>query len=412
MGRPCSLAAALAAAALVTGCSAPATSPAPTGPGASSGPAATTAATPAGGASTAGSPTGTPASGPRTAPDGRPFVVNESADLDEPWALEFLPGTDLLAITERSGRLWLYGPDGMVEVTEGLPEVVDAGQGGLGDLVAAPTFAEDGTVLLSWVEAGQGGSGAAVGRATLVTEGSPRLEGLTVIWRQTPKVSGNGHFSHRLAFSPDGQYLFISSGDRQKMEPAQDLSNTLGTIVRLTADGHPAPGNPFAADGSPADEIWSWGHRNPLGLAFDADGRLWASEMGPQGGDELNLIAPGMNYGWPKASNGSHYGGGEIPDHTPGDGFEAPSVWWTPSVSPGSLMIYSGDAFPDWTGDAFIGALSGQALIRVDLDGGNATKADQWDMGQRIRDVAQGPDGSIWLVEDTPGGRLLQLTPP
>ena len=412
MGRPCSLAAALAAAALVTGCSAPATSPAPTGPGASSGPAATTAATPAGGASTAGSPTGTPASGPRTAPDGRPFVVNERADLDEPWALEFLPGTDLLAITERSGRLWLYGPDGMVEVTEGLPEVVDAGQGGLGDLVAAPTFAEDGTVLLSWVEAGQGGSGAAVGRATLVTEGSPRLEGLTVIWRQTPKVSGNGHFSHRLAFSPDGQYLFISSGDRQKMEPAQDLSNTLGTIVRLTADGHPAPGNPFAADGSPADEIWSWGHRNPLGLAFDADGRLWASEMGPQGGDELNLIAPGMNYGWPKASNGSHYGGGEIPDHTPGDGFEAPSVWWTPSVSPGSLMIYSGDAFPDWTGDAFIGALSGQALIRVDLDGGNATKADQWDMGQRIRDVAQGPDGSIWLVEDAPGGRLLQLTPP
>ena len=412
MGRPCSLAAALAAAALVTGCSAPATSPAPTGPGASSGPAATTAATPAGGASTAGSPTGTPASGPRTAPDGRPFVVNERADLDEPWALEFLPGTDLLAITERSGRLWLYGPDGMVEVTEGLPEVVDAGQGGLGDLVAAPTFAEDGTVLLSWVEAGQGGSGAAVGRATLVTEGSPRLEGLTVIWRQTPKVSGNGHFGHRLAFSPDGQYLFISSGDRQKMEPAQDLSNTLGTIVRLTADGHPAPGNPFAADGSPADEIWSWGHRNPLGLAFDADGRLWASEMGPQGGDELNLIAPGMNYGWPKASNGSHYGGGEIPDHTPGDGFEAPSVWWTPSVSPGSLMIYSGDAFPDWTGDAFIGALSGQALIRVGLDGANATKADQWDMGQRIRDVAQGPDGSIWLVEDTPGGRLLQLTPP
>ena len=297
-------------------------------------------------------------------------------------------------------------------IDEGLPEVVDAGQGGLGDLVAAPTFAEDGTVLLSWVEAGQGGSGAAVGRATLVTEGSPRLEGLTVIWRQTPKVSGNGHFSHRLAFSPDGQYLFISSGDRQKMEPAQDLSNTLGTIVRLTADGHPAPGNPFAADGSPADEIWSWGHRNPLGLAFDADGRLWASEMGPQGGDELNLIAPGMNYGWPKASNGSHYGGGEIPDHTPGDGFEAPSVWWTPSVSPGSLMIYSGDAFPDWTGDAFIGALSGQALIRVDLDGGNATKADQWDMGQRIRDVAQGPDGSIWLVEDTPGARLLQLTPP
>ena len=161
----------------------------------------------------------------------------------------------------------------------------------------------------------------------------------------------------------------MTSGDRQKLDPAQDLTNTLGTIVRLTPDGRPAPGNPFADRGSPTDEIWSYGHRNPLGLAFDAAGTLWSSEMGPQGGDEVNVILPGRNYGWPRASNGSHYGGGAIPDHTPGDGFEAPRVSWTPSVSPGSLMIYHGDLFPAWTRDAFLGALSGEALIRVDLAG-------------------------------------------
>ncbi|HHU38122.1 MAG TPA: PQQ-dependent sugar dehydrogenase [Propionibacterium sp.] len=374
-------------------------------------PAATAGAP--GTASAAPGRTGAPASEPRLAPDGRPFVVNEMAQFTDPWALEFLPGTDYLAITERSGRLWLRHPGGLLEVTSGLPEVVVDGQGGLGDIVAGPTFAEDQTVYLSWVERGEGGTGAVVGRATLAADpSSASLEGLEVIWRQTPKQSGSGHFSHRMVFSPDGEHLFVSSGDRQKMDPAQDLSNTLGTIVRLTPDGDPAPDNPFAHDGSPSDQIWSWGHRNPLGLAFDADGRLWSSEMGPRGGDEFNLIAAGMNYGWPKASNGSHYGGAEIPDHTAGDGFEAPYAWWTPSVSPGSLMIYGGGAFPQFTGDAFLGALSGQALIRLDLDGANVTKGDQWDMGQRIREVEEGPDGTIWLLEDAPGGRLLQLTPP
>lgn len=404
MGRPHRLAAALAAAALLAGCSAPSQSPAPTSPSTPDAPATTPAPDRA----------GATASEPRLAPDGRPFVVTEVAQFGEPWALEFLPGTDYLAITERSGSLHLRDQQtGAVVEVAGVPRVVAAGQGGLGDIAAGPTFEADQTVYLSWVEAGDGGTGAVVGRATLVADAdSARLEGLAVIWRQTPKVSGNGHFSHRLVFSPDGEYLFVSSGDRQKMAPAQDLTNTLGTIVRLTPDGKPAPDNPFVIDGSPADQVWTYGHRNPLGLAFDADGRLWSSEMGPQGGDELNLIRPGLNYGWPEASNGSHYGGGEIPDHTPGDGFEAPDAWWTPSVSPGSLMIYDGDVFPQWKGDAFLGALSGQALIRVDLDGGNATPADEWDMGQRIREVEQGPDGTIWLLEDTPGGRLLQLTAP
>lgn len=409
MARPLNLAAALAAAALLAGCTAP--TPASTTPPPPAAPSTPDASTPDATASGTAQPTPT-ASEPRLAPDGRPFVVEELGQLDEPWALAFLPGTEFVAITERSGAMWLRHPGGMVEVT-GVPQVVAAGQGGLGDVVPGPTFEQDQTIYLSWVERGDGGTGAVVGRARLVaTTDTASLEGLEVIWRQTPKVSGNGHFSHRIAFSPDGQYLFVSSGDRQKMEPAQDLTNTLGTIVRLTPDGLPAPGNPFADRGSPTDEIWSYGHRNPLGLAFDADGRLWASEMGPQGGDELNLIEQGQNYGWPRASNGSHYGGGAIPDHADGDGFAAPKTFWTPSVSPGSLMIYSGDAFPDWQGDAFIGALSGRALIRVDLDGTNATVADTWDMGQRIRAVAQAPDGSIWLLEDTPGGKILRLGAP
>lgn len=331
-----------------------------------------------------------------------------------PWAMSFLPGTRWLAVTERSGALWLRDQDtgARIEVA-GVPDVAVAGQGGLGDVVPGPGFADDGSLYLSWVERGQGGTGAVVGRARLVVEGdAARLDGLTVIWRQNPKVDGSGHFSHRLAFSPDGRHLFVSSGDRQKMEPAQDLTTTLGTIVRLTPDGAAAPGNPFAGRAGAAAEIWSYGHRNPLGLAFDADGRLWSTEMGPQGGDELNLIEAGGNYGWPRASQGVHYGGRAIPDHVPGDGFVAPLAWWTPSVSPGSLMIYAGDRFPSWSGDAFVGALSGQALIRIDLDADRARVADQWDMGARIRAVAEAPDGAIWLLEDAPSGRLLRLDAP
>lgn len=345
--------------------------------------------------------------------DGRPFVVEQVTQFDEPWAMAFLPGGDLALVTERSGRLHLL--DTLTRErweVAGVPEVVDAGQGGLGDVQPSPTYADDQLIYLSWVERGEGGTGAVAGRARLVVDGAAsRLEGLEPIWRQTPKTSGSGHFSHRLAFSPDGSQLFVSSGDRQKMEPAQDLSNNLGSIVRLNLDGSPVAGNPFADRGGVAAEIWTYGHRNPLGLAFDADGRLWSSEMGPRGGDEINLIEPGNNYGWPQASNGSHYDGGNIPDHTETDGFAAPKVWWTPSVSPGSLMIYTGDLFNGWQGDALVGALSGEALIRIDLNGAAATKADHWGLGERIREVEQGPDGAIWLLEDASSGRLLKLTP-
>ena len=333
------------------------------------------------------------------------------ATFDEPWAMSFLPdGTAL--VTLRGGALLLVDPSGGSATTvSGVPTVQVAGQGGLGDVILAPSFARDHVIYLSWVEAGDGGSGAVIARAVLRPGHQPRLEGVTTLWRQTPKTSGSGHFGHRMAISPDGKYLFVSSGERQKFDPAQDLVTNLGKVLRLNLDGTPAAGNPFADRRGVAAQIWSYGHRNPLGIAFDPAGNLWSSEMGPRGGDELNLIAPGKNYGWPKASNGSHYDGTDIPDHVPGDGFEAPKVWWTPSISPSSLMIYSGGAFPQWRGDAFIGALSGQALIRVHLDGTTATKADQWDLGARIREVEQGPDGAIWLLEDGSAGRLLKLAP-
>lgn len=325
--------------------------------------------------------------------------------------MTFLPDGNLL-VTQRGGTLVHRDmATGRTLVVTGTPDVVVAGQGGLGDIVLGPTYGTDRTVYLSWVEAGDGGtSGAVVGRATLDTAAAS-LRDLRVIWRQD-KTTGSGHFSHRLAFSPDGRYLFVTSGERQKFDPAQDLDTDLGKVLRLEPDGTTAPGKPFVGGAGRTAEIWSYGHRNGLGLAFDAEGNLWESEMGPQGGDEFNLIREGANYGWPLVCNGSHYGGADIPDHAPGDGFEAPRVWWTPSISPGSLMIYSGSLFPQWRGDAFIGALSGEALIRVHLDGTSATKADQWPMGARIREVEQGPDGAIWLLEDGPGGRLLRLAPP
>lgn len=347
---------------------------------------------------------------------GPPFRVTEVALFDAPWAMDFLPGsgvrlTGMALVTDKSGTLWLVDvATGGRRRVHGVPAVKVAGQGGLGDVVAHPDFAANRRVYLSYVEAGPNGtSGAAVGYGTLALgKGQPRLDGFRVIWRQTPKVGGDGHFSHRIAFAPDGT-MFISSGDRQKMEPAQDPNSDLGKIIHLTAEGRTAPGGPWVGRGERLASYWTMGHRNVLGLAFAPDGRLWATEMGPQGGDELNLIVRGKNYGWPRASYGSHYGGGPIPDEHASRGFEEPKVWWTPSVSPGSLLIYTGDLFPEWKGDALIGALSGEAFIRVDIDGDRARKADHWPMGARIRAVDQGPRGEVYLLED--GGRLLRLEP-
>ena len=361
--------------------------------------------------------TGTTSSGTTSSGASGAFTIEQVATYAEPWAMTFLPGTEYAAITERGGRLVVrdLGAGTDLDVA-GVPQVRAQGQGGLGDIIAASSFDRDQRVFLSWVEAGDGATaGAVVGAGRLVIDGDgARLENLNVIWRQEPKVDGSGHFSHRLAVSPDGQHLFVSSGDRQQMTPAQELTNDLGKILRLNLDGSPAAGNPFADQGYPASEIWSYGHRNPLGLAFDADGRLWSSEMGPKGGDEINLIESGANYGWPKASNGSHYDGTEIPDHTAGDGYAAPKLSWNPSISPGSLMIYTGDAFPQWRGDAFVGALSGTSLLRIDLDGKSAVAGDRFDdgpLGTRIREVEQAPDGTIWVLQDGADGALLHLSP-
>jgi glucose/arabinose dehydrogenase len=350
----------------------------------------------------------------------RPFRVAEIAEFSTPWAMAFLPGsgvplTNMALLTEKEGRLWLVDvANGKHTAVSGVPDVVVAGQGGLGDVMPHPDFAGNQRVYLSYVEGGPNGtSGAALGygRLDLANPAAPALRDFKVIWRQQPKVTGDGHFSHRIAFGPDG-FLYLSSGERQKMAPAQDLNGNLGKILRLTPEGLPAPGNPYASRGGVAAQFWSIGHRNGLGLQFAPDGRLWESEMGPQGGDEINLILPGKNYGWPRVSNGSHYGGADIPDHKAGDGYEAPKVWWTPSISPGALLIYTGDKFPQWKGDALVGALSGEAFIRIDIDGDTARKADHWPMKARIRAIDQGPDGSVYLLEDGPsGGRLLRLDP-
>jgi glucose/arabinose dehydrogenase len=344
----------------------------------------------------------------------KPFETTVIADFDEPWAMTFLPEFNQALITEKKGRLLLWESEGEVLEVGGVPQVAYGGQGGLGDVIIHPDFANNKYVYLSFAEAGDGGFGAAVARGKLATDaGKPMLTDVQVIWRQEPKVSGQGHYGHRLAFGPDGM-LYVSSGERQKFDPAQDLNQNLGKIVRLTDGGMIPSDNPFYDQGRIKAQIWSYGHRNPLGLAFDAQGRLWNQEMGPQGGDELNLVKKAANYGYPKASNGNHYDGKDIPDHKAGDGFEAPKVFWNPSISPGGLMIYSGDLFKDWKGSAFLGGLGAKALIRVKLDGETATKADQWDMGARIREVEQGPDGAIWLLEDGNNGsegRLLKLTP-
>jgi glucose/arabinose dehydrogenase len=347
-----------------------------------------------------------------------PFAVTEQASFNEPWAIEFAPGTPVLFVTEKSGSMkFLDTETGIIGEVTGLPEVAYGGQGGLGDIVFLESEASDvlerRTIYLSWAEAGTGDiRGAVVGKGTLVCgeAESCTIEGLTVIWRQTPKVTGRGHYSHRIAISPDGQYLFIASGERQKMQPAQDTTNNLGAIVRLNLDGTPAAGNPMADTGGVTAEIWSFGHRNILGMDWDAQGRLWEVEHGPAGGDELNLVAAGANYGWPLRSNGEHYNGDPIPDHAPGDGFAQPALSWTPVIAPGDMIIYSGEMFAAWKGQALIPGLGSQALVRVSFDGDKASEAARYQMPARLRSIAQGPDGAIWIAEDGKGGRVLKLT--
>ncbi len=333
---------------------------------------------------------------------------------NEPWSFTFLPDGRAL-VTEKPGTLKLLaGQDEMYDIA-GVPAVAYGGQGGLGDVVLHPNFTNNQLVYISYAEAGSNGTaGAAVARAQLqLGANGGTLSNLEVVWRQTPKVSGQGHYSHRIAFDSDG-YLWISSGERQMMTPAQQMDTNLGKIVRLRDDGAIPPDNPFVNLGGVASQIWSLGHRNVLGLAFDALGRLWDVEMGPQGGDELNLIERGANYGWPLVSNGRNYGSptDDIPDHGTRPDLAAPagSTGDSTVVSPSNLMFYNGDEFPDWQGNAFISGLTHGTLSRIEFNGTSVREAQRWSLGTRVRSVEQGPEGGIWLLEDGPNGRLVRFT--
>jgi glucose/arabinose dehydrogenase len=341
------------------------------------------------------------------------FEVEELAVFSEPWALAPLPDGRLL-VTEKAGRMLLWSEGSEPVEIAGITRVAYGGQGGLGDVVLHPDYAENGLVYFSYAEpVREELRGAVVARGRLVLDGEPRLEDVEIVWRQSPRIVSPGHFGHRIAFGPDG-LLYISSGERMQQDPAQDLSNTLGTVVRLNDDGSTPESNPFANRGGVTTQIWSYGHRNPLGLAFAPDGRLWELEHGPAGGDELNLIEAGVNYGWPTVSNGSNYDGRPIPAHSTHPEFRAPVISWTPVLAPGNMVFYSGAMFPDWQGDILISGMTTHAIIRVDVNGGGASEAARYDLGQRIRAVMPGVDGAIWALGDEreeSRGILFRLTP-
>ena len=338
------------------------------------------------------------------------FTIAELGTYAEPWAMAFAPGTSMLFVTERAGTIAMQDvKTGKSGTVTGAPKVDYGGQGGLGDIAFLPSeqSASIGrrTIFLTWVEAGPDDTrGVAVGRGALTCDAADacQISGLEVIWRQTPKVTGRGHFSHRLAFSPDGKYLFIASGERQKFTPAQDPGSDLGKIIRLPIDAAGKPAGPA--------ERYSLGHRNILGLAFAPDGRLWDLEHGPAGGDELNLVRQGANYGWPLVSEGRHYDGVFIPHHDTRPDLAAPAIYWNPVIAPGGMMFYTGKMWPEWQGQVLIGAMSPTAVVRVKIAGDTAVEQARYPMARRIRAITQDADGALLVLEDGADGRLLRLS--
>lgn len=349
----------------------------------------------------------------------QPYKIAEKGTFDSPWAIAFAPGTQTLFVTEKPGTMKFVDlASGRQGSVTGIPPVLNQGQGGFGDVAFLPS--ESGqplsgrTIYLTWADPGDGSASfAAMGRGKLACEddGDCRVEGLETIWRAQPAVRSGAHYSHKIAFSPDGQYLFLSSGERAQADPAQDLGTNLGKVLRLKFDGTPAEGNPFAERGGVSREIWSYGHRNLLGLQFDLGGQLWDLEHGPRGGDELNKVEPGNNYGWPERSYGDNYNGDPIPDHTADDGFVKPAIYWNPVIAPGDFIFYSGKLWPEWRGQALIANLGTTSLVRVSLAGDKGTEEARTKFDKRLRDIVEAPDGSLYVIEDGPGGRLLQLTP-
>ena len=339
------------------------------------------------------------------------YKVNNIAEFNEPWAIAPLKDGHLL-VTERKGRLYLFDPETKKKTEiKGTPKVAYGGQGGLGDVALHPDFANNPWIYLSYAEQGQGGYGAVVIRGKLdLKQGAPQLTQIEKIWTPVPKFSsGQGHYGHRIVFGPDGK-LWISSGERQQFDPAQDMKSNAGKIIRLNDDGSIPADNPFMNQGEIAQQVWSLGHRNPLGMAFDPKGQLWVIEMGPKGGDELNKIIKAKNYGYPLVSNGDHYNGKPIPDHSTRPEFEAPVLDWTPVISPSDLNFYTGKMFPQWQNKAIATGLSSKAIIIIDTMQQPAKEVQRLDMKARIRGAVQAQDGGIWVIEDGPQARLLKLT--
>jgi glucose/arabinose dehydrogenase len=357
--------------------------------------------------------------------------IERLATLEYPWGMAVLPDGRLL-ITEKPGRLRIWENGRLSEPVQGVPGVVNrtpGEQGGLLDVEADPNFATNRLVYLSYSEADAQGAkipetgelrfggvdltdsivrGGAIARGRL--EGN-QLRDVQVIWRQVPKTGGRGHFGIRIVFGPDGK-LYATSGERMRFDPAASLKSNLGKVIRINPDGSTPADNPFAGTDTARADIWSYGHRNMLAAAFDPSGRLWVLEMGPLGGDELNLIQRGKNYGWPFVSNGDNYAGPSIPDHATSRVYTAPVRSWTPVIAPSGALFYSGAMFPAWRGSLLAGGLATQSLIRLQLDGETRVGVEERVfMGRRIRDVAQAADGSIFVIVDDKSGDLLRLTP-
>ena len=371
-----------------------------------------------------------------------PFTVTQVASFNLPWRLAFLPDGRML-VTEKVGPIWLVTQQGAKTPVSGVPAVLSQGQGGMFGVFLSPHYATDHSVYLTYAEPGDGGSSLALARAKLALgQGKASLDDLKVIWRDGERGKG-GQFGAQVAFAPDGKSLFMTVGERQRFTPAQDPNQPIGKILHLTLDGKPAPGNPQAGKvGAPSvpvidpprnsetaktapvvrtytfpgpnltpAETWSTGHRTPYGLAFAPDGRLWELEHGPRGGDELNLIEPGKNYGWPLVSYAPNYDGVPIPSPDTRPDLTKPVLYWTPVIAPGSLTFYKGKLFPQWNGSALIGGMGTKTLNRIVIDGASAKSAERWDVGHRIRDVEVGPDGAVWMLEDANPGGLFRVTP-
>jgi aldose sugar dehydrogenase len=340
--------------------------------------------------------------------DGTIKVEKVAEGLKFPWGLAFLPDGRML-VTERPGRLRIVAKDGTLsEPIKGVPEVFAHGQGGLLGLALDPDFASNKLVYLAFSEPGNGGAGTAVARGKL---GDGSLDDVEVIFRQKPKVQGGNHFGGRVVFAPDGK-LFVTLGERFKFEPAQDLSVDLGKIVRINPDGSVPDDNPFVEQDGKLPEIWSYGHRNVQGAAIHPEtGKLWETEFGPLGGDELNTPEAGKNYGWPVVSWGKNYDGTEIPDPPTHPEFTDAIYHWTPVISPSGITFYTADVMPSWKGNLLIAGLSSEAIVRLTLDGEKVIDEERIPMGNRIRDVVQGPDGAVYALTDDIKGEILRLTP-